>query len=107
MTKVGHQQQQQDFNELSGIVRQLSLDIYNDLDRYGLTGKSVTLKYKTEYLDVKTRAAKLAAWTKDPDVIREAALCLLSDELGQQTLLLLGLGMSQLLPITPGKQQRT
>lgn len=82
-----------DREELSSIIRQLAVDVSEDLKRYGLSGRGVTLKYKTEGFEVKTRIVQLHQPTDDPDVIGPAAVKLLPT--GQiPKLRLLGVRMS-------------
>ena len=83
-----------DRTELCEIIRQLSADLSQDLDRHALLGRSVTLKYKTEKFDVKTRITQLTGYTADGLVIAKAATSLLPS--GGLTLRLLGVRMSQL-----------
>ena len=83
-----------DRSELCEIIRQLSADLSQDLDRHALLGRSVTLKYKTEKFDVKTRITQLTGYTADGVVIAKAATSLLPS--GGLTLRLLGVRMSQL-----------
>lgn len=99
--------------ELCEIIRQLSFDLSEDLARYKITGRNVTLKYKTEAFDVKTRATQLVEPTADGTIIAKAAIRLLTSEPPDLILRLLGVRMSQLA--TPasssgnmnGRKQRT
>lgn len=81
-----------------------------DLERLGLTGRSVTLKYKTDKFDVKTRITQLMSHTRDGAVIAKAAQSLLPVGLH---LRLLGVRMSQLTSPAEtgnnnaGRKQRT
>ena len=88
------------------IIRQLSADLAQDLERHGLLGRSVTLKYKTEAFDVKTRITQLTGYTADGAVIAKAATSLLPG--GGLNLRLLGVRMSQLTPTgNNNRKQRT
>ncbi|KAK4025234.1 hypothetical protein OUZ56_014309 [Daphnia magna] len=99
-----------DHEELCDIIRQLSADLARDLERLGLTGRSVTLKYKTDKFDVKTRITQLMSQTRDGAVIAKAAQSLLPVGLH---LRLLGVRMSQLTSPaetgnnSAGRKQRT
>jgi hypothetical protein len=102
-----------DRNELCDIIRQLSADLAQDLERHGLLGRSVTLKYKTDKFDVKTRITQLTGYTGDGGVMAKAATSLLPSGLN---LRLLGVRMSQLTPSSssagtgndkPCRKQRT
>jgi len=103
-----------DRNELCDIIRQLSADLALDLERHVLLGRSVTLKYKTDKFDVKTRITQLTGYTGDGGVIAKAATSLLPPG-GGLNLRLLGVRMSQLTPSSsagtgnnnPCRKQRT
>lgn len=86
-----------DREELCDIIRQLSTDLAQDLERLGLTGRSVTLKYKTDKFDVKTRITQLTDYSADGAVIAKSATSLLP---GGLLLRLLGVRMSQLTSST-------
>lgn len=88
-----------DRNELCDIIRQLSADLARDLERHGVLGRSVTLKYKTDKFDVKTRITQLTGYTGDGEVMAKAATSLLPSGLN---LRLLGVRMSQLTPSSAG-----
>ena len=84
-----------DREELCSIIRQLSSDLSEDLCRYKLSGRGVTLKYKTDNFDVKTRIVQLHQPTQDGSIIASAAIKLLPADLPK--LRLLGVRMSQLV----------
>lgn len=103
-----------DREELCETIRQLSSDLSKDLERHGLVGRSVTLKYKTDKFDVKTRVTQLMDYTLDGAAIAKAAIRLLLSEPFGLTLRLLGVRMSQLMSSTKargsnsiGRKQRT
>ena len=92
---------------------QLSGDLAQDLSRHGVVGRSVTLKYKTEGFDVKTRVSQLHDSTADAAVIEKTAVKILTGEAeaaGRKhqvlTLRLLGVRMSQLTPLEQHQQQQ-
>lgn len=100
-------------DELCDVIRQLSSDLSEDLVRHKVSGRTVTLKYKTEAFDVKTRAAQLSDHTTDGAVIAKTAIRLLMAEPADLSMRLLGVRMSQLAPASSGsgplgtRKQRT
>ena len=92
---------------------QLSGDLAQDLSRHRVVGRSVTLKYKTEGFDVKTRVSQLHESTGDAALIEKAAVKILSNEAEaagrkHQVLILrlLGVRMSQLTRLEQHQQQQ-
>lgn len=92
---------------------QLSGDLAQDLLRHRVVGRSVTLKYKTEGFDVKTRVSQLNESTADAAVIEKTAVKILTNEAEGAnrkhqvlTLRLLGVRMSQLTPLEHHHQQQ-
>lgn len=77
------------------MIRQLAADVAEDLRRHRMSGRGVTLKYKTESFDVRTKIVQLHQNTDDGTIIASAALKLLPVE--THKLRLLGVRMSQLI----------
>ena len=96
-----------DRDELCDIVRRLSADLAEDLKRHAVTGRAVTLKYKTVNFDSRSRVVQLHDPTADGSIIAEAAVRLLRAEPTGLHLRLLGVRLSQLtLPGSKKQQQQ-
>ena len=95
-----------DREQLCDIVRRLSADLAEDVKRHGVTGRAVTLKYKTSDFDNRSRVVQLHEPTADGSIIAEAAIRLLRAEPAEMHLRLLGVRLSQLSGTGSRKQQQ-
>lgn len=95
-----------DRDEMCDIVRRLSADLAEDLKRHGVTGRAVTLKYKTADFENRSRVVQLHEPTADGSIIAEAAIRLLRAEPSEIHLRLLGVRLSQLTGTGSRKQQQ-
>ena len=76
------------------------------LRRHGLSGRTVTLKYRFANFTTKTRRKTLPVMTDESRVIFDAARSLLGEALSEPALLrLLGVTISNLTPVAHGIQQ--
>ncbi|OAF72034.1 hypothetical protein A3Q56_00194 [Intoshia linei] len=69
------------FSELTSIIEQFCLYLYNEIQNQNLCFKTIVLKLKKENFTVMTRSTTLEAFTNKFDRIKEKAIQLLKNEL--------------------------